>query len=74
MTVELVLATKANLVVFAARVWAFEILGFDAMDGRGMAFEVAPAFGDEFAVDLTASIISGLAVMGCLCLVRRKLP
>ena len=72
MTVELVLATKADLVVFAAWVRAFEGLGFDAMDGRGMAFEVAPAFGDELAFDLAAPITSRLAVMGFLFLVPKQ--
>ncbi len=33
MTVELVLATKADLVVFAARIWAFEVLGLDTVLG-----------------------------------------
>ncbi len=69
MTVELVLATEANLMVFTAWVRAFEVLGLDAMYGRGMAFEVAPVFGEKLAVDLTASIISGLAVIGFLFLV-----
>lgn len=36
-TLELVLATKADPVVFAARVWTFEVFGLDAMDGGGMA-------------------------------------
>ena len=71
MTLELVFATKVDLVIFAARVRASEILGLDAMDGRGMAFEVAPAFGNELAVDLAASITSRLAVVGSLSLVPK---
>lgn len=62
-TLELVLAGKADLVVFAAKSWAFEAFGLDAMLGRGVAQEVIPAFSDEFAAGLTASPISNLAIM-----------
>ena len=66
-TLELVLASKADLVVFAPKIWAFEVLGFDAMLGRGVAFEAGPAFGDELAAGLTTSIFSRLAVMEAVC-------
>lgn len=62
-TLELVHAGKADLVVFAAKSWAFEAFGLDAMLGRGVAFEVAAAFSDEFAAGLTASPTSRLAVL-----------
>ena len=62
-TLELILARKAELVEFAAKDWAFEVLRLDAMLGRGVAFEVVPAFSDEFAAGLTASPLSRLAVV-----------
>lgn len=62
-TLELVLAGKADLVIFAGKDWAFEVLRLEAMLGRGVAFEVAKAFSSEVAVDLTAFQASRLAVM-----------
>ena len=62
-TLELVFASKTNLVVSAVEYGALEILGLDAVLGRVVTFEVAKAFSDESAAGLTASPISRLAVM-----------
>ena len=69
---ELVLASKAGLMVFAADVWAFEVLRVDAMLGGIVTFQVTEAFGDEFAIDLSAFIISWLAVMVFITLMLMK--
>ena len=61
---ELVFASEADLVVIAAKLRTSEVLRIDAVLGRVMALQVAHAFGDEFAVSLTAFVISWLAVMG----------
>ena len=60
---EFVFASKADLVIFAAELRAFKVLGHDAVLGRTVAFQVTKAFGDEVAVGVTASVISRLAVM-----------
>ena len=74
MTLEFVLASKAGLVVFAAKNWAFEVLRFDAMLGRGVALEVGQAFSDEFAAGLTASETSRPAVVNIFELLMVKKP
>ena len=72
MFIELILASEAGLMVFAAEVWAFEVLEVDAMLGRIVTFQVAHAFGGGFAINLEAFIISWLAVMGIVYLMPKK--
>ena len=60
---RVVFASKADVVILARKDWACELLRLDAMPGRGVAFEICPEFCDVLAADLTASIISRLAVM-----------
>ena len=70
--VELVLAGETLLVVFALNGWAFEAFGIDAVLGRGVAHQVAPAFSGVLAVGFTASPISRLTVMGLLSLMAQE--
>ena len=69
---ELVLASETLLVVFAADGRAFEAFGIDAVLGRVVTFQVAPAFSGVLAVGFTASPISRLAVMVTLFLMPQQ--
>ena len=71
-TVEMVPASETLLVVFAADDRAFEVFGIDVVLGRVVTFHVAEAFSGEFAVGFTASIISRLAVMVLVLLMRQQ--
>ena len=70
---DFILASEAILMVFTIKNWAIKALRVDAVLGRGVAFQVAEAFGDELAISRTASIISRLAVTESLILMREKI-